>query len=29
MPSLQLGDDFVGDFLIEARPVLTGTSASG
>ena len=28
-PSLQLGDDLVGDFGIEARPVLTGTSASG
>jgi len=27
--SLQLADDLVGDFGIEARPVLTGTSASG
>src|SRR3546814_3851094 len=26
---LQLGDDLVGDFLIEARPVVTGTGASG
>ena len=26
---LQLSDDLVGDFGIEARPVLTGTSASG
>jgi len=25
----QLGDDLVGDFGIEARPVLTGASASG
>jgi hypothetical protein len=26
---LQLSDDLVGDFLIETRPVPTGTSASG
>jgi hypothetical protein len=26
---LELGDDLVGDFLIQARPVPTGTSASG
>ena len=26
---LQLGDDLVGDFLIEARPVVAGASASG
>jgi hypothetical protein len=26
---LQLGDDLVGDFLMEARPVSTGASASG
>ena len=26
---LQLGDDLVGDFLIKARPVLAGASASG
>jgi hypothetical protein len=26
---LQLCDDLVGDFLIEARPVPTGASASG
>ncbi len=25
----QVGDDLIGDFLIEARPVSTGTSASG
>ena len=28
-PGLQLGDDLVGDFGIEARPVLTGASTSG
>ena len=28
-PGLQLGDNLVGDFLIEARPVPTGASASG
>ena len=28
-PGLQLGDDLVGDFGIEARPVLTGASARG
>ena len=28
-PGLQLGDDLVGDFLIEARPVLAGASAIG
>ena len=28
-PGFQLGDDLVGDFGIEARPVLAGASASG
>ncbi len=28
-PGFQLGDDLVGDFRIEARPVLTGASTSG
>lgn len=28
-PSFQLGDDLVGDILIEARPVLAGASAYG